>query len=163
MLPEMLDILRVDQVLFLGVLIVISGSHQPSKGSRPYRPRIELSLLPVVNLVLHLHVPVMPGPRAKVGQRALSLLREGRPFRPLDVPVAVRIHQAPDFAQDLVFLRLRYVFRSLVFHAVGLEDLAAVPVAVVVVIVKREERRRVEVVDVVLACSWVRKRRGGLC
>lgn len=130
---EVLNVLRVGEVLELGVLVVV--------------------LLPVVDLVLVLVVAVVAGPRPHVGQ-GLAGVDEGVPLLAADVAVVVGVEQVQQLVRDLVDAALRDVLVGRVVQAVRLQQLRRVQVAVAVEVVQGEEGGGVEVAGVVFLWWW---------
>lgn len=93
----------------------------------------------MMNLILHLHIPMVSWTRPKIRQRSFPLLGKSRPFRFLYNAVLIRVHQFQNLPQYLILFRLRYVLRSLIFQPIKLQDFPSIPDSVVVEIVEREE------------------------
>src|SRR5690348_16157078 len=108
-----------------------------------------ISLLPMMYLVLILVVPMMSRPRAHVGQR-LAVGNKSRKLRPVHATVVVGVEHAHDLARNLIAALRRDVPVRLVHQTVGALDLLGLPVTVGVVVVQREEGGGIELADVVL-------------
>jgi hypothetical protein len=134
MFAEMLDILRVRQVLLARILIMV--------------------LLPVVDLVLVLVVAVVAGAEAEIGQREALGDADGV-LCERDHAVAVGVEELEDFVDGVFLLLGGDVAGRLVFEAVGFEDVVARPLVAAVVVVQVEERAGVEAVDVVFLWEYV--------
>jgi hypothetical protein len=128
-LAEVLDILRVRQILLAGILVVV--------------------FLPVVNFVLVLIVAVVAGAVAEIRQfEALGdtdgVLCVG------NGAAAIGVEELEDSVHGIVFRFRGDGAGGLVFQAVGFEDVVARPLVAAVVVVQVEEGAGVEGGDVVL-------------
>jgi hypothetical protein len=134
MLSEVLDILRVGQVLFLDVIPAVV-------------------FLPVMNLVLVLIISMVSGAKAKV--RQLNAIGSARkPFMERDDAVVVGIVELENGLDSIVLLVFGDGGGGGIGEAVGAPDVILGPDARRVVVVQGEEDAGVESGDMMLFCEW---------
>lgn len=127
----------------------------PSSITLHHRNGTQDSLLPMMNLVLILIIPMVPRAHPKIRQCAAPAHKD-KPLVPRHQPVPIPVQQLDDLLHRPVLVRRVDVVRAVVLEAVRRVQLIKVPVPAVVEVVQLEEGPRVEVRDVVLFC------RGGL-
>jgi hypothetical protein len=146
-LLEVLNVLGVREVFELGVLVMVP------RLSVPIRIRLMAViadlLLPVMNLVFVLVVPVVPRPRAHVGQRLALGVDKVHKLVAANAPVAVLVEQGQDLAGDLVSSLVRDVLVRVVHESVCPLNFLGLPAAVGVEVVQRKEGGGIEAVGVV--------------
>lgn len=130
MLAEMLDVLRMRQILQPGILIMIQ--------------------LPVMDLILVLVVAVVSRARPQIRQGPALVRNKDLELVAIDHPILVIIDQAQNLGNNLLLALLADVLVGVVHEPVGAQDLGRFPLPVRVVVVQREEGGGVEVGDVVL-------------
>lgn len=158
MLLEVLNILRVVQILDRVVIVVIPGEpNWSATNSRlPRRTGWLHVLLPMVNLVLILVVPVMARPGTHIWEGLVLDVDEVHELIAGDKAVAIAVDQGHDMAAHDGLAVVGNMGIGWVHQTVGTLDLLGVPVAVAVEVVQREEGGGVELVEVVFLC----RRRG---